>query len=300
MRIFFAALVLVAFAAGGWFLMKPASPDTTAQTQADDFAQSALAGYGASQTQAQSDTSASSSPTADASSTPVTNTTSTNQTNQPDKKYMHATLHTNQGDITIEFTPADAPTAVANFTKLAGSGFYDGTKFHRVIAGFMIQGGDPLSKDDSQASRWGTGGPGYQFNDEITANSKNNIGVVAMANSGPNTNGSQFYINVANNNFLDGKYVTFGKVTSGMDVVTKIEKTPTDKSNDRPLSPMHPPDAIVLPHLSLHTIYSMRRVLASMKGQGYGYFRERSTLLGFGCTRAFALRRHAAFPIGSA
>src|SRR5207244_2295044 len=114
-------------------------------------------------------------------------------------------------------------------------GFYSGTKFHRVIAGFMIQGGDPLSKDDSMQARWGTGGPGYQFADEIRANNKNDIGTIAMANSGPNTNGSQFFINVANNNFLDGKHTTFGKVTSGMDIVDKIQHTPTGE-NDRPLS----------------------------------------------------------------
>jgi peptidylprolyl isomerase len=153
------------------------------------------------------------------------------------KKYMHATLHTNQGDIVIEFFAADAPNTVANFTKLAAAGFYDGTKFHRVIQGFMIQGGDPLSKDDSMMARWGTGGPGYQFADEIRANNQNNIGTISMANAGPNTNGSQFFINVANNNFLDGKHTTFGKVIKGMDVVTKIEDTPTGP-NDRPVAPM--------------------------------------------------------------
>lgn len=168
-------------------------------------------------------------------------TTSQEQiTNQPinNEKIMQATLHTNQGDITFEFNPELSPTAVANFIKLAQSGFYDGTKFHRVIKGFMIQGGDPLSKDDSMAARWGTGGPGYQFADEITSGSHNTIGYVAMANSGPNTNGSQFYINTANNNFLDGKYTVFAHVVAGMDVVTKIENTATDPSNDRPTSPM--------------------------------------------------------------
>jgi peptidylprolyl isomerase len=152
-------------------------------------------------------------------------------------KVMHATLHTNKGDITIEFFAADAPNTVANFTKLAKAGFYDGTKFHRVIKGFMIQGGDPLSKDDSMMARWGTGGPGYQFADEIRANNQNNIGTISMANAGPNTNGSQFFINVANNNFLDTKHTTFGKVISGMDVVSAIENTPTGQ-NDRPVEPM--------------------------------------------------------------
>lgn len=158
-------------------------------------------------------------------------------TTNPNKKYMQATLHTNKGDITIEFFSADAPNTVANFTKLASAGFYDGTKFHRVIKGFMIQGGDPLSKDDSTAARWGTGGPGYQFADEIRANNQNNIGVISMANSGPNTNGSQFFINTANNNFLDTKHTTFGKVTAGLDVVSAIENTPTG-ANDRPVEPM--------------------------------------------------------------
>ena len=150
---------------------------------------------------------------------------------------MQATLHTNQGDITIEFLGNDAPNTVANFTKLAQEGFYNGTKFHRVIKGFMIQGGDPLSKDESMQARWGTGGPGYQFADEIHANNKNEPGTISMANAGPNTNGSQFFINVAPNNFLDGKHTVFGKVTAGMDVVAKIEATQTG-ANDRPVTPM--------------------------------------------------------------
>ncbi len=153
------------------------------------------------------------------------------------EKYMKATLKTNQGDITIDFMETDAPKTVANFVKLAKTGFYNGTKFHRVIEGFMIQGGDPLSKEDAQASRWGTGGPGYQFADEIHANNKNDIGTISMANAGPNTNGSQFFINVANNNFLDPKHTVFGKVVAGMDVVKKIEMTQKG-AGDRPVSPM--------------------------------------------------------------
>ncbi len=167
-----------------------------------------------------------------ASPTLPATTTSTNA----NKKIMHATLTTNQGDITIEFN-ADAPNTVANFVKLAQTGFYNGTKFHRVIKGFMIQGGDPLTKDDAMAQRWGTGGPGYQFADEIHANNRNDIGTIAMANSGPNTNGSQFFINVSNNNFLDPKHTVFGKVISGMDIVTKIENTQTG-AGDRPAQPM--------------------------------------------------------------
>lgn len=162
----------------------------------------------------------------------------TNTITSPDtKKVMYATLHTNQGDIKIEFMGADAPNTVANFAKLAGEGFYNGVKFHRVIKGFMIQGGDPLSKDDAMQARWGTGGPGYTFADEIHANNHNNIGTIAMANAGPGTNGSQFFINVANNNFLDGKHTVFGKVVSGMEIVTKIENTKTSE-NDRPVTPM--------------------------------------------------------------
>jgi peptidylprolyl isomerase len=163
-------------------------------------------------------------------STAVTNTTN-------NQKAMQATLHTNQGDITIEFMGNDAPNTVANFTKLASEGFYNGTKFHRVIKGFMIQGGDPLTKDDAMQSRWGTGGPGYQFADEIHANNKNEPGTISMANSGPNTNGSQFFINVAPNNFLDPKHTVFGKVTAGMDVVAKIEAVATGPS-DRPTQPI--------------------------------------------------------------
>ena len=155
---------------------------------------------------------------------------------QSNETIMQATLKTNQGDITIEFL-ADAPNTVANFTKLAQEGFYSGTKFHRVIKGFMIQGGDPLTKDDAMQARWGTGGPGYQFADEIHTNNHNEPGTIAMANSGPNTNGSQFFINVANNNFLDPKHTVFGKVIAGMDIVTKIENTETS-AGDRPAQPV--------------------------------------------------------------
>lgn len=150
---------------------------------------------------------------------------------------MQATLHTNKGDITIELMDHDAPNTVANFVKLAQGGFYDGTKFHRVIAGFMIQGGDPQTKDDALSHRWGTGGPGYQFADEIHAKNQNAVGTISMANAGPNTNGSQFFINTADNHFLDTKHTVFGKVVSGMEVVQAIEKTKTGEM-DRPVEPM--------------------------------------------------------------
>ena len=157
--------------------------------------------------------------------------------NNNETKIMNAKLQTTLGEITIEFLPEQAPETVKNFITLAKSGFYDGTKFHRVIVGFMIQGGDPLTKDDSLAVRWGTGGPGYAFKDEITPNNHNNAGTIAMANSGPNTNGSQFFINVNNNNFLDTKHTVFGRVIAGMDVVSKIEHTATGQQ-DRPQTPM--------------------------------------------------------------
>lgn len=152
-------------------------------------------------------------------------------------KIMNATIRTNKGDFSVEFNPETAPKTVANFVKLAGEGFYNGTKFHRVIKGFMNQGGDPLSKDDSQAARWGTGGPGYTFEDEITSSNRNDVGTLAMANAGPDTNGSQFFINVSANNFLDQKHTVFGKVTEGLDVVMAINSVPTDQ-NDRPISPV--------------------------------------------------------------
>jgi peptidylprolyl isomerase len=163
--------------------------------------------------------------------------TSTAQpTTNNQQKVMQATLHTTLGDIVIEFNAA-TPNTVANFTKLASEGFYNGTKFHRVIKGFMVQGGDPLTKDDSMQARWGTGGPGYQFADEISAGNHNAVGTISMANAGLNTNGSQFFINTAENSFLDTKHTVFGKVVSGLDVVAKIESTPT-AAGDRPITPM--------------------------------------------------------------
>ncbi len=148
-----------------------------------------------------------------------------------------ATITTNKGIITLELFTERAPKTVENFKKLANDGFYNGTRFHRVIKGFMVQGGDPLSKDVSNQNRWGTGGPGYQFADEITPENKNDIGTISMANAGPNTNGSQFFINVGSNNFLDTKHTVFGRVTSGMETVTAIENTGTGVA-DRPLEDM--------------------------------------------------------------
>jgi peptidyl-prolyl cis-trans isomerase B (cyclophilin B) len=136
-----------------------------------------------------------------------------------------ATIHTNHGPIAIELFEDDAPKTVANFTKLAGEGFYDGVIFHRIIPDFMIQGGDPTGT--------GSGGPGYTFEDEF--NDKKVVrGALAMANAGPNTNGSQFFIVTTEAaSWLDGKHTVFGRVTDGMDVVNEISALETD-ARDRP------------------------------------------------------------------
>ncbi len=156
-----------------------------------------------------------------------------NITTQPETN-MIAIMQTNLGEIKLELFLLDAPKTVENFTKLSRDGFYDGVKFHRVIKGFMIQSGDPLSKDNSLKDRWGTGGPGYVFTDEIHSNNHNIIGTISMANAGSNTNGSQFFINTDNNNFLDAKHTVFGKVIEGIDIVEKIENIATD-GRDRPI-----------------------------------------------------------------
>ena len=175
---------------------------------------------------------------------PVTETPITTETNKEIKsetntikKMTTVTMTTNQGVITLELFGDLKPKTVENFTTLAKKGFYDGTRFHRVIKGFMIQGGDPLSREVANQPRWGTGGPGYSFADELSNENKNVIGTIAMANSGPNTNGSQFFINTTNNNFLDTKHTVFGKVIVGMDVVSKIENNKTG-AQDRPIEDM--------------------------------------------------------------
>ena len=146
---------------------------------------------------------------------------------------MIIVMQTNFGEIKLEMFSSDAPKTVENFVKLIEKGFYDNTRFHRVIKGFMIQGGCPLSKDISLKDRWGTGGPGYSFADEIHSNNYNVVGTISMANAGPNTNGSQFFINLADNNFLDTKHTVFGKIIEGMDIARKIEKVSTE-GPDRP------------------------------------------------------------------
>ena len=146
-------------------------------------------------------------------------------------------LKTTKGDITIDLYGNDAKKTVENFVKLSKDGFYDGTRFHRVIKDFMIQGGDPLSKDDTKSSMWGTGGPGYKFEDEINS-IKLKRGVIAMANAGPNTNGSQFFIiTIPETPWLDGKHTAFGQVVNGMDIVDAIQGVET-APNDRPIVPV--------------------------------------------------------------
>ena len=135
-----------------------------------------------------------------------------------------AVFDTTEGSFKVELYEDKAPITAGNFIKLAESGFYDGTRFHRVIERFMIQGGDPLSKDISNRNLWGTGGPGYAIEDEFHPELKNVVGTISMANSGPNTGGSQFFINVFTNIHLDGKHAVFGKVIEGYEVVEKISK----------------------------------------------------------------------------
>jgi len=150
---------------------------------------------------------------------------------------MEGTIKTNKGDIVIDFFEKENPNTVSNFVKLAKSGFYNGVKFHRIISNFMIQGGDPLTKDETQKNMWGTGGPGYKFDDEIGPTNSNAAGTISMANAGRNTNGSQFFINLADNHFLNSKHTAFGRVVKGMDIVAAIGAVPTTAS-DQPLDPV--------------------------------------------------------------
>jgi peptidylprolyl isomerase len=153
-------------------------------------------------------------------------------------------MKTNRGNITIELFTGDMPITAGNFLKLAQSDYYDGIKFHRIIDGFMIQGGDPLTKDDSLSARWGSGGPGYAIADEFGPRYGNDRGTLSMANAGPNTGGSQFFINTVNNNFLDGKHPVFAKVVAGMDVVDAISATPTG-ARDVPTTPVVIEDIVI-------------------------------------------------------
>ena len=140
----------------------------------------------------------------------------------PSKKYS-ATLDTSSGTIVVDLFAKDAPKTVNNFIFLARDGFYDGTVFHRVISDFMIQGGDPTGS--------GRGGPGYRFEDETKNNpNKHKVGSLSMANAGPNTNGSQFFITHVETGWLDGKHTVFGQVRSGQEVVDAVKQGDTLKS----------------------------------------------------------------------
>jgi peptidyl-prolyl cis-trans isomerase B (cyclophilin B) len=158
-------------------------------------------------------------------------------------EYSGAILKTNFGDIKVKLYGEDSPLTVNNFLNLAQDGFYDNTKFHRVIKDFMIQGGDPNSKDDDWTND-GMGGPDYKFKDEINSH-KLVRGSLAMANSGPNTNGSQFFIvTVASTPWLDGKHTNFGYVQEGMDIVEKIEAVEVNENN-------HPTEDVVVENIEL-------------------------------------------------
>jgi peptidylprolyl isomerase len=133
-------------------------------------------------------------------------------------------LHTTMGDVTLQLY-GDMPVTAGNFEKLVKDGFYNGVIFHRVIPNFMIQGGDPTGT--------GTGGPGYAIRDEFSSSNRNDRGTISMANAGPNTGGSQFFINLVDNNYLDRQHPVFGRVIEGMDVVDAIGKVPTGRQ-DRP------------------------------------------------------------------
>lgn len=151
-------------------------------------------------------------------------------------EYSQAVMHTNKGDIVIEFYGDKSPVTVNNFMNLAQEGFYNGIRFHRVIKDFMIQGGDPLSKEEDRRYH-GTGGPEYKFGDEFN-NEPLVRGSLAMANSGPNTNGSQFFIVTADATpWLDGRHTNFGHVIQGMNVVDEIEGVQVD-ARDNPIDPV--------------------------------------------------------------
>ncbi len=154
---------------------------------------------------------------------------------QPETKVL---LHTSMGDITIALR-SDMPITTGNFKNLIRKGTYNGTIFHRVIPGFMIQGGDPTGTGYGDASI-------PEIQDEFTKTNRNDRGTIAMANAGPNTGSSQFFINQVNNNFLDSKHPAFGKVIAGMDVVDIIAKVPTNR-NDKPLTNVSIISASILP-----------------------------------------------------
>jgi peptidylprolyl isomerase len=166
---------------------------------------------------------------------------------------IFVTLKTSMGDIELELYKKDMPITVGNFVELAEGDFYDGVKFHRVIQGFMNQAGDPKTKDDALMDQWGTGGPGYAIQDEFVAGLSNLRGTIAMANAGPNTGGSQWFINIADNTNLDfdkppasSMHPVFGRVVGGMDVVDAINNVETTgRPFDRPLEAIVIEDVVI-------------------------------------------------------
>jgi dolichyl-diphosphooligosaccharide--protein glycosyltransferase len=164
------------------------------------------------------------------------NTTKSNTDMKSTNESKLAVIDTTQGPITIEFFPDVAPMHVSNFEKLADSGFYNGTVFHRIVKGFVIQGGDPNTKNNTNKAAWGTGDPGYKIKAEFS-NIPHNRGIVSMARSSdPDSAGSQFFIVLNDSRFLDKQYTVFGRVINGMDVVDKIAALPTVQ-NDQPQDP---------------------------------------------------------------
>jgi cyclophilin family peptidyl-prolyl cis-trans isomerase len=140
-------------------------------------------------------------------------------------------IATKLGDIKVEFYPEQAPNTVENFRKLANRAFYDGLIFHRIVPNFVIQGGDPNTRDMNNRSRWGTGGPGWNIKAEFNKN-KHIRGTLSMARSqDPDSAGSQFFIVLKDSNFLDGQYTVFGRVISGMEIVDKIASLKTDSAD---------------------------------------------------------------------
>ena len=147
-----------------------------------------------------------------------------------------AVIKTAAGEMVAEFWPDVAPKTVENFVTLAKKGFYDGTAFHRIVKGFMIQGGDPKTKDASLEAEWGTGDPGYKINAEFNAK-KHERGVLSMARSAnPDSAGCQFFICLDAAPFLDGKYTTFGKLIKGEDVLAKLGETPVKQAANGEMS----------------------------------------------------------------
>lgn len=222
MKYIYSTIVIIAIIAIAWFVFDhkspyPMSPEEIEQSMASSTAPMNTASSTVSATVSDSSVNK--------------NQIAAAQGIKTNKNFMHKiTIETNKGTIVFETYDVDAPNTVANFIKLANQGFYNGIIFHRVIDGFMIQGGDPTGT--------GMGGPGYKFADELDPNTPSAKagyvrGTVAMANSGPNTNGSQFFI-MQKDTPLPHSYTIFGKVISGMDVVDAIASTKTD-SNDKPI-----------------------------------------------------------------